>query len=93
MQAIESKGIIVFSTSMDKIEKRVYIRVNDSGKGISKENISKVFHPFFTTRAEGTGLGLAIVKDIIEKHEGEIWVENNKDKGCIFTISLPFKMA
>lgn len=93
IQAIESKGVIIFSTCLDKNGKRVYIGVNDSGKGIPKENISKLFHPFFTTRAEGTGLGLAIVKDIIEKHDGLIWVENNKNKGCTFNISLPFGMA
>ena len=49
----------------------------------------KIFHPFFTTRNEGTGLGLAIVKDVIDKHEGEIWVENNQSGGCTFIISLP----
>ena len=70
------------------IEKRVYIYVSDTGKGIPKDDLSNIFHPFFTTRNEGTGLGLAIVKDIINKHRGEIWVENNTASGCTFTISM-----
>lgn len=88
IQAIQEKGSVTFKTTFSSNEDKVFIYVIDTGKGIPNDDISQVFHPFFTTRNEGTGLGLAIVKDIVEKHEAEIWVENNSDGGCTFTISM-----
>ncbi|KAB1065043.1 sensor histidine kinase [Salibacter halophilus] len=69
----------------------VYIQFIDNGPGIDQEVINKVFEPFFTTKpvGEGTGLGLSITRSIIQKHNGEIKVENNKDRGVTFTIKLP----
>ena len=90
IQAIQKKGNITFTTRFDEADERVYIHVADTGKGIKPEDLTSVFHPFFTTKNEGTGLGLAIVKDVIDKHGGEIWVENNKTVGCTFTFWLPF---
>ncbi|MFB5619667.1 MAG: PAS domain-containing sensor histidine kinase, partial [Nitrosopumilus sp.] len=58
----------------------------DSGKGISDDDISKVFEPLFTTKQKGTGLGLASCKNIIEQHQGKISVANNP---TTFTIILP----
>jgi two-component system NtrC family sensor kinase len=89
IQAIPEKGSVTFKTEFKDADNRVLIYVIDTGKGIAKEVISRIFHPFFTTRNEGTGLGLAIVKDVIDKHGGEIFVENNTAGGCTFTISLP----
>ena len=89
IQAIPKNGTITFKTTYNPSEGRIYIHVSDTGKGIPKDDLSRIFHPFFTTRNEGTGLGLAIVKDVIDKHNGEIWVENNEASGCTFTISLP----
>lgn len=70
-----------------------YIRVavKDTGKGISEDDIEKVFDPFFTTNSsEGsTGLGLAMVYGIIENHHGVISVESRVNKGTCFTILLP----
>ncbi len=93
IQAIQKKGIITFKTSYIKAKKRVKISVYDTGKGIHDHIKPKVFHPFFTTRNEGTGLGLSIVKDIIEKHKGEICVEDNELAGSIFIILLPIEMG
>ncbi len=90
IQAIQQSGTITFTTRFDEALKRVFVYVADNGKGINPEDLSRVFHPFFTTKNEGTGLGLAIVKDVIDKHGGEIWVENNKTGGCTFTFWLPF---
>jgi len=67
----------------------VTIRVSDTGKGMSTENIEKVFEPFYTTKGKGTGLGLAIVFNIIQKHQGEINVESTEGKGTTFKIILP----
>ena len=89
IKAIPKKGTITFRTTYKTGDNKIYIYVIDTGKGINKDDLSQIFHPFFTTSNEGTGLGLAIVKDVIDKHEGEIWVENNKTSGCTFTISLP----
>ncbi|MCK4922097.1 MAG: HAMP domain-containing protein [Bacteroidales bacterium] len=88
IQAISKDGSIIFKTTFTPNEKRIYIYVIDTGKGIPEDDLLNIFHPFYTTRNEGTGLGLAIVKDIINKHKGEIWVDNNKTNGCTFTISL-----
>jgi len=63
---------------------------SDTGKGISKENMTKIFNPFFTTRQQGTGLGLSITQRIIEQHGGEISVTSSPDKGSSFTITLPY---
>ncbi len=89
IQSIQNEGTVTFKTEYIPPEKVVTISVCDSGRGIPEEIKSKIFHPFFTTRNEGTGLGLAIVKDIIDKHKGEIWVENNPGGGCTFIILLP----
>ncbi len=65
------------------------IEIEDTGSGISKENLKKIFNPFFTTKPNGTGLGLAISKKIIEEHNGIIKVESEEKKGTIFRIYLP----
>jgi len=70
------------------------IKLTDTGKGIPKEIMDKIFRPFFTTKpvGKGTGLGLPIVKNIIEKHKGEISVKSPVDdhiQGTVFTILLP----
>ena len=89
IQAIEEKGSVTIGTKFNYPENYIFISVSDSGTGIPEENLSSVFHPFFTTKKEGTGLGLAVVKDILDKHGAEISVENNKTGGCTFTISMP----
>lgn len=67
----------------------VKIEISDSGKGISEENLSKIFEPYFSTKETGTGLGLAIVKKVIELHNGTIEVESEEDEGTSFTVKLP----
>lgn len=67
----------------------IYIHFRDTGIGIHKEDISKIFDPFFTKKDMGTGLGLSIAYKIIEKHQGRIIVESEKGSGTMFTIELP----
>ncbi|MGC8796973.1 sensor histidine kinase, partial [Thermodesulfovibrio sp.] len=67
----------------------VEISVSDTGIGIPADKLEKIFEPFFTTKNRGTGLGLAIVYNIIQKHNGKIFVESIEGKGTTFRILLP----
>lgn len=88
-QAIEEKGKISIKTLVES--DFVKISVSDTGCGIKKENMDKLFTPFFTTKevGKGLGLGLSIVHGIIEKHNGKISVESRLGKGTTFFILLP----
>jgi PAS domain S-box-containing protein len=70
-------------------EQMVSISVEDSGCGIPKENLGKLFHPFFTTKITGTGLGLSVCHKIISSHGGTLDVESQLGKGSTFRIYLP----
>lgn len=67
------------------------LTVSDTGCGISKELMGKIFDPYFTTKkmGKGSGLGLAVVNGIVQEHKGAIKVESEKDKGSIFKVYLP----
>jgi signal transduction histidine kinase len=67
----------------------IQIIFEDTGVGISKGNLSKIFNPFFSTRSDGTGLGLSITKNIIEQHGGRIEVESQVHVGTRVIITLP----
>jgi PAS domain S-box-containing protein len=73
----------------DDSQNQIVIKIEDSGPGIPKENLSKIFQPYFSTKEKGTGLGLAIAYRIISDHKGKIEVESELGKGAIFTIRLP----
>ena len=84
-----SGGTITIQTKGDG--EYVEISVADTGPGIAPQDLTKVFDPFFTKRAEGTGLGLTIVHRIIDEHEGHIEVESGPT-GTVFTVTLPTAM-
>jgi len=84
IQAINGIGTI--EITINEIESITVIQIKDSGKGIPKENIEKIFDPLFTTKQSGTGLGLSSVKSIIEAHGGNILVTSPP---TIFTITIP----
>ena len=65
------------------------IEIEDSGPGIPRGEIDRIFQPFYTTKTKGTGLGLAIALRILEAHGGEIAVDNLEPRGCRFTFLLP----
>ncbi len=67
----------------------VAVSVADAGPGIDKENLLKLFNPFFTTRDKGTGLGLAIAHNIVKAHQGAIDVESEPGEGARFTVKIP----
>ena len=66
----------------------VRVMIRDTGTGISRENLKKIFSPFFTTKHRGTGLGLAITRTILEKHHGTITVESRIGEGTTFTLKF-----
>jgi signal transduction histidine kinase len=65
------------------------VSIGDTGRGIPREDLEKVFEPFFSTKRKGTGLGLAIVHQIVEGHGGDIQVESQQREGTSFRIILP----
>jgi signal transduction histidine kinase len=67
----------------------VMASVRDSGVGISQENLSRIFEPFFSTKSMGTGLGLSISYGLIKEHKGTIEVESQENRGTCFTVRLP----
>jgi signal transduction histidine kinase len=70
-------------------QRQLVVIVQDSGAGISPENLSRLFDTFFTTKEAGTGLGLAISRRIIQQHGGHIGAQSVPGQGAAFTISLP----
>ncbi len=70
-------------------DSEIYIEIEDNGVGIDKEHAAKIFHPFFTTRAEGTGLGLAVVHRIITELGGNIDMDSTPGEGTIFKLTFP----
>jgi signal transduction histidine kinase len=68
---------------------RVEVRVEDTGVGIAKEHLSKIFDLYFTTKDHGTGIGLSMVYRIVQLHDGEIEVESTQGRGTTFRVLLP----
>ena len=92
------KGKIIIE--VQKKEKDIVVSVKDTGIGVSKENLKKLFTPFFQVESglerkySGTGLGLSICKGIIETHGGKIWAESlGREKGATFLFTLPIKRS
>jgi two-component system sensor histidine kinase HydH len=86
-QSMENGGTIDVHVQEEKEQFRVEIQ--DTGCGISQENLKRIFNPFFTTKDKGTGLGLSIVRKIIEGHRGTISIESQEGKGTRVEILLP----
>ncbi|MCF7915070.1 MAG: PAS domain S-box protein [Spirochaetaceae bacterium] len=67
----------------------VHIDISDSGIGMSEEQLSKIFEPYYTTKEFGSGLGLTVVYKVVREHNGEVSVHSRENQGTTFTISLP----
>jgi signal transduction histidine kinase len=88
-QAMPSGGDLSVSTKTS--DSRVYLIIEDTGVGIAKENISKLFDPFFSTKSTGLGLGLALTKRVVEEHSGKVDFQSVEGRGSTVTISFPVK--
>ncbi len=90
-EAIPRNGKITISTSSN--EDHILVSIEDSGCGIKKENLDKIFDPFYTSKppGKGTGLGLSISYGIVQQHGGYIECESEQGKGTVFNIFFPIK--
>ncbi len=104
IQSMPNGGVLTIYASRksrqeveDKINKTIQcdkvlaVKIQDTGKGISPEDLLCIFEPFFTKKTKGTGLGLSISRKIVQEHGGEITVESEVGKGSIFTVYIPMK--
>ncbi|MCX7994339.1 MAG: HAMP domain-containing histidine kinase [candidate division WOR-3 bacterium] len=85
--AIEHEGTIKLGT--DREEDTITISIVDSGRGIAREELQKIFNPFYSGKKHGTGLGLAFVKKVVDIHDGKITVKSSLGKGTEFVIKIP----
>lgn len=89
LSAMSEGGYLEIRTGEDKDGENIVISIADTGEGIPKENITKVFEPYFTTKARGLGLGLSLCKKYVEAHGGRIELESEVGKGTTFIVKLP----
>ena len=87
-EAMKRRGILRIRTDMDATH--VLVSFTDTGGGISAENLSRIFEPYFTTKNSGSGLGLLIVRRIVREHGGELAIESSEGRGLTLTLRLPF---
>lgn len=93
--AMEARGTLTITTSRAGREDEVMIAFSDTGHGIAKADLQKIFEPFYTTKPQGrgTGLGLSICYSIIAEHRGRIAVDSTLGRGSTFSIYLPVAPA
>ena len=82
---------VVFQSATMKSGMYVFCQIKDSGQGICRENLPRIFEPFYTTRFVGRGLGLALTVGIMQSHHGAIIVESELDQGTTVRVLLPVK--
>lgn len=85
----EMNGGGTLTVVLDQDERNMVIRIADTGPGIPREHVAKIFDPFFSTKTSGSGLGLAVVLRIVKTYNGRIEVEKSDDSGTVFAIRLP----
>jgi nitrogen fixation/metabolism regulation signal transduction histidine kinase len=91
MDAMPAGGALTLRTS--DAGDTVRIEVSDTGKGLTPEECSRLFTPYYTTKQQGTGLGLAIVQSVVADHHGTISVSSDEGRGATFRIHLPKRQA
>jgi len=89
VHAMPQGGKLTIDLSWQLLHNRFKVTVKDDGLGIEKDNLDKIFNPFFTTSSKGTGLGLAMVRRMVEAHKGSISVKSEIGQGTEFNITLP----
>ncbi len=90
-QAMDDGGAMLIEIK-NRSASKIEVNIHDDGIGISGENLSRIFEPFFTSKKEGTGLGLSITYGIVKKLGGDIKVKSKEGKGTSFKVILPLKV-
>ena len=89
LQVMTGGGTLSVSTALTEGGKRVVVSISDTGHGIPRDELNRIFQPFYTGRETGTGLGLSISYGIIRGHGGEMEVKSVEGRGTTFFIYLP----
>ena len=92
LNAMEKGGTLSLRVTQSG-DRTVRVDISDTGTGIGKEELGRIFDPYFTTRPSGTGLGLPIAQRIVEAHGGEILVSSEPGRGTVFSVLLPRREA
>lgn len=90
MQALEKTVSPFIEFSVQKNEQRILFMVKDNGPGIPADQVSEIFVPFYTSKAEGSGIGLSISRQIVQAHGGRLFVQTQEGQGATFYVELPF---
>jgi two-component system nitrogen regulation sensor histidine kinase NtrY len=91
LDAMPAGGTLTMRTS--EHDGSVRIEVADTGKGLTPEECSRLFTPYYTTKVQGTGLGLAIIQSVVSDHHGTISVSSDEGRGTTFRIELPQRQS
>ena len=91
LDAMPAGGTLTMRTS--ERDGNIRIEVADTGKGLTPEECSRLFTPYYTTKVQGTGLGLAIIQSVVSDHHGTISVTSDEGRGTTFVIELPQRQA
>jgi C4-dicarboxylate-specific signal transduction histidine kinase len=89
MSGVATRPRQLMIRSRAQVDDGITISIEDNGIGVSAENMSRLFEPFFTTRSQGIGMGLAISRSIVEAHGGRLWAESTVNQGSVFQFTLP----
>jgi len=92
IDAMPNGGTLRMAASLEELSgghREAVLTVSDDGVGIPKEDLDRIFEPFFSTKPNGTGLGLATVARIVEDHRGNIDIQSDRGKGTTFTLRFP----
>jgi two-component system, NtrC family, nitrogen regulation sensor histidine kinase NtrY len=91
LDAMPAGGTLTLRTS--SYNGNLHIEISDTGHGLTTEECSRLFTPYYTTKQQGTGLGLAIVQSVVSDHHGAITVSSEEGRGTTFKIELPIHQA
>jgi len=89
MEAMQQDGVLSIKTMLG--HRQIILSISDTGLGIPDELKQKIFEPFYSSKRMGTGLGLPLCANIVQRHNGNIYVLNNEEQGTIFQIVFPLE--
>lgn len=89
--AMEKGGVLTITSKLNG--DYISLVIDDTGSGIDEDKLSRIFEPYFTTKASGTGLGLTVVYKIMKEHHGDIHVTSKKGVGTTFTLDFPIPVS